>query len=162
MEKRKAEKAAAPKKQEPPLINPTNEDAERLQAIWNERARSKHEEQNIYRSEEARAAHSAQFKPADVCKIKQETYSMNSKGSYAKAETKGLCANAELEPRNFNTGWSSEAERRAKARGPAVCKIRVTGYGSEMRVIVITDKPQKKLPAQIWEKLPAQPELIAA
>jgi hypothetical protein len=31
-----------------------------------------------------------------------------------------------------------------------------------MAVIVLTDKPQKPFPAEVWEALPAQPDLIHA
>src|SRR5207244_2536602 len=80
---RKTEKKAALKKETIPLINPTDEEAERLQAAWNERARDEHEKRNIYSSPEARERHSAQFNPAQVCRITQATYSQNSKGAYA-------------------------------------------------------------------------------
>jgi hypothetical protein len=59
--------------------------------------------------------------------------------------------------------YSSEGEARRKARGPAIAQVRVT-YGSSymaMAVIVLTDKPQKPFPAEVWEALPAQPELAS-
>ncbi len=148
---RKAEKKAAPKKETIPLVNPTDDDAQRLQDAWNERARDAHEKRNIYSSPEARASHSAQFKPAEVTRIPQAVYSANSQGSYARAETRGVCRNMVIEPK-FSNLWSSEAEKRAKDRGPAVCTIRRT-WGTDSchdSVIVITDKPQKPLPAAVW------------
>jgi hypothetical protein len=138
---RKAEKAAAPKKVKPPLINPTDADAERLQAIWNERARVQYEA-NPY------AKYQAAFEPSTVCRIPQAVYSANSKGSCARAETNDFCADARQEP----TSYSYRGEF-----GPVICQIRTTwGDGNTTnkadRVIIITDKPQKPLPAAMWEK----------
>lgn len=143
-----------------PLINPTDEDAERLQALMNE-----HHVAEWIRHHGKPTEH---YKPktAQVERITQACYSQNSKGSYAKAETRGLCANGVLEDRSSNM-WSSAANARAKARGPAVCKIRIAGYDPE-RVLIITDKPQKALPAKVWEQYepkqeaPATQELQAA
>lgn len=131
----KAEKQAKPKSTAPALVNPTDADAERLQAIINERCVAKKQSWE-------------KFEPVKVCRLTQTQYSAASSGSYAKAETRGLCADATLEDKSSNL-WSSSAAASAKARGPAVCKIRVTGY-DPVRVIVITDKPQKSLPAATW------------
>ena len=62
--------------------------------------------------------------------------------------------------------YSSAAEERRMARGPAVAQVRVT-YGATymaMRVIVLTDKPQKPFPGEVWESYtqPTQAELIHA
>lgn len=145
---RAAEKAAAPKKTECPLINPTEEEAEKLQALWNARAKAAYDEK--YDSK-----YYDPFKAAEVCKIPQAIYSQNSKGAYARAETLGLCVNGILEPA-FSNLWTSEGEKRAKERGPALCKIRVTSGNSSQwpyvkRVIVLTDKPGKPFPAAVWE-----------
>lgn len=153
-EAKKAAKKAAPKKEVCPLINPTDEDAERLQALWNERARARHEKGNIYSSEGARKLHSDQFKPKEITRITQATYSANSKGSYARAETRGLCRDGNLTDRESNM-WSKSAEERAKRIGAPVCNIRVTGY-DPYSVIVLTDKPQKPLPAAVWVKLESE------
>jgi hypothetical protein len=93
------------------------------------------------------------FTPQEVCRITQAVYSANSKGSYVRAETRDLCRNGELSERETNM-YSSAAEERRKARGPAVAQVRVT-YGATymaMRVIVLTDKPQKSFPAAVWEE----------
>jgi hypothetical protein len=93
------------------------------------------------------------FTPTEVCRITQATYSANSKGAYAKAETRTLHRNGELSDRESNL-YSEAAQARRKARGPAVAQVRVT-YGATymaMRVIVITDKPQKPFPAAVWEE----------
>ena len=115
----KARKANAPKKDACPLINPTDEDAERLQAIWN-------------------AARSSKWGDAEkpVTRITQAQYSANSGGSYSAAETKLIAAGG-LEPRS-HSGRHLE---------PAICKVRFLGRS----VIILTDKPQKKLPAEAFE-----------
>ena len=121
-ERKAKEKAARPK--EPALINPTDEDAERLQSLWNERAKDR--------------------PPAPVVRMTQAQYSAVSKGSYAKAETRTLHAGGWLARRASNM-WSSEGAAYEKKIGAAQCKIRMCGY-SPTQVIIITDKPQKALP----------------
>jgi hypothetical protein len=150
-----------PPSTKPPLINPTEEDAERLQSIWNERAREKHCTHHLakYGRDYAET-----FKPAAVVRIKQATYSANSKGAYARAETRGLHANAELADRASNMYCAEERKRRERI-GPILCEIRQTSGGSDWytppSVIVLTDKPAKALPAGVWT-VPAQPELSLA
>lgn len=155
-------KAAAPVKDACPLINPTDADAERLQALWNERALADYlkADPSYHKPED--------FKPSTICRITQAVYSANSKGSFARAETRGLCSNGELENNpNWNM-YSREREARAKRIGPALCKIRKThGDGNTSnaadRVIILTDKPQKPLPAAVWQPLAQpQPETVNA
>lgn len=138
-----AAKEKAAKGENCPLINPTDEDAERLQDAINER-----------HADEWRRHHGTpteHYKPkkGSVQRITQAVYSANSTGSYAKAETRGLCADMQLEDRSSNM-WSSAANERQRLRGPALCKIRITGY-DPVSIIVITDKPQKPLLATCWE-----------
>lgn len=152
---KKATKAAQPTKEPCPLINPTDEDAEKLQKLLNDRRQAEHEARNTYTSTTAREIHSKQFKPSTVCRITQAHYSAVSKGSYGNAETRGLCHDAQIEPRESNM-WNREAEKEAKERGPAVCQLRTaysdgSDYGAR-RVIILTDKPQKPFPASVWEK----------
>jgi len=112
---------------------------------------------NRIQDELLRKKHPQPFTATEVCRIKQATYSANSQGSYAKAETRYLYHNGELSERESNM-YSSEGEARRKARGPAVAQVRVT-YGSSymaMAVIVLTDKPQKPFPEEVWEALPAE------
>ena len=146
---RKAAKAAAPKKPPCPLVNPTDADAERLIAMWNEKRRANHEEHNQYRSPEARKMHSDQFKPCKIQRITQAIYSANSKGSFARAQTRALCSLGRLEERNVFHDYSGQAQRKAE-RGPAVCEIRTTGF-DPVHVLILTDKPQKPLPAAVWQ-----------
>jgi hypothetical protein len=165
-------KANVPKKAPCPLVNPTNEDADRLQALWNERAKADHEAANTYRSAEARAMHSAQFKPATVCRIPQAVYSENAKGAYSRAFTRTLHRDGF---KGLNPEYNMHSEGRSKYSekiGKALCQIRLTreGEGSHHtphRVIVLTDKPQKPLPAAVWEKHEApaavvEPETVNA
>lgn len=139
---KKAAKAAAPKSTAPPLVNPTLEDAERLQAVINAHYESEWIRQHGQPSEWRKPKD-----PGEVCKVTQAEYSAASKGSYARAETKDLCAMGEID-----TGHRQSSSSRARAAriGPVLCKVRMTGYEPPI-VIHITDKPAKALPAAIWE-----------
>lgn len=151
---KKADKAAAPKKRIVPLINPTDKDAERLQKLWNDRKQAKHEERNTYTSPEARASHSALFKPSTVCRITQAQYSANSGGTYSKCETTEIEAG----------GVMVSGYRMREKIGNPVCKIRTTPgeYQSATRVIIITDKPQKPLPPTLWKAPKVEKETVHA
>ena len=137
-----ARKASAPKSAKPPLLNPSDADAERLQAIINIRAEAEHKRLNSYGRD---------FEPAAVLRITQADYSAASKGSYAKAETRGICAGGEVELRTWNM-YSKERDAERKRMGPAVCELRMCNYARQ--VIILTDKPQKALPAAVWLDLP--------
>lgn len=145
VQKKKAEKAAAPKADPCPLINPTDEDAERLQAAINERHSDKWKRHHGEPTEHYKP------KSGSVQRITQAVYSANSKGSYARAETRALHRNMELADRVTNM-YSSHGEERRRRIGKPVCQIRITGY-DPVSVIVLTDKPQKPIPVAVWEKL---------
>lgn len=123
-----ADKAAAKasKPKAPPLINPTDEDAERLQAIWN-----RHAVERGHKGE-----------PATVRRMTQAEYSAASKGSYAHCTTTDVSE-------NLRKPWRDEDRE-------IVFKVRASVNGFSMtagsRVIVITDKPQKPIP---WEDVEA-------
>jgi hypothetical protein len=154
---KKEAKAKAPKSTAPALVNPTLEDAQRLQSLINER----HLAEWTLRHGKASGAYKAP-EPVEVCAITQATYSANSSGTYARAGTRGLCGNGQIEDATSNM-WTSKAAERAKLRGPAVCKIRITGY-DPVRVIHITDKPAKPakpLPAAVWAEYVAPVETKA-
>lgn len=110
----------------PALINPTPEDAQRLQDIWNA------------------------GKPADrqskIALMTQEAYSARSKGSCGIAETVNVTERGRAFYENYN-GIQF-------AGHTAVCKVRKTSAGTGLyaadRVIVITDKPQKPIP---WDAI---------
>jgi hypothetical protein len=119
---RKAEiKAAKPKA--PSLINPTEEDAQKLQAMWN--ASAKH--------------------PSEIWRMTQSEYSDRSKGSY------GMCSAVEIDEQGKRR-WAGcygmsgrETVFKLRIGGPSNQEI----YGA-YRVVVITDKPQKPIP---WSDL---------
>jgi len=144
----KAKKAAAPKAEPCPLINPTDADAERLQAAWNERARNEYAARNP----------GADFRPSTICRITQAQYSANSTGSFARASTIELCRDMQ-EKWDSGNMYSSHVIAHNKRIGAPVCKIRKT-YGdgnttnAAPRVIILTDKPQRELPAAVWESAP--------
>jgi hypothetical protein len=119
LDTKKAEKAAAPKPAPCPLVNPTDDDAERLQAVWNE--------------QDARPGEA----PATVERMTQATYSANSGGAYSAVET------AEVTGGGFRRRGAGSSDFEDF---PAVAKVRRHGR----RVIVITDKPQKRMPAGAW------------
>jgi hypothetical protein len=142
---RKAEKAARPKVEKPPLINPTDADAEKLQAIWNARTKSEYDASML--RQYGTPLSDSDFKLSTVCRVTQAVYSSHSKGSYASAKTRGIGAGGELKGTHYNAKPIKE-----------FCELRTTGsdgntYGAK-RIIVLTDKPQKPLPAEVWLELP--------
>jgi hypothetical protein len=151
VKERKAKaKATTPKA--PSLINPTDDDAERLQSLWNAQGLTKHEQ--------AKAEHRlyGDFKPSAVCRMTQAQYSNCSKGTYANFETIEICENG-FQPRGRWEGVETS---------PVAFKIRKRyggggGYTPNI-IIVITDKPQKPLPLN-WEAIldaqtPAEAEML--
>lgn len=118
------EKAARPKSTAPALINPTDADAERLQAIWNEQSNG-----NRWSEKPGN--------PPTVARLTQAQYSAASKGAYAR------CESQEITGGGFQTE-SGGCMRHADC--PTVAKVRRWGY----RVVILTDKPQKAIPANVW------------
>ncbi len=120
----KAARKADPKG--PVLINPTPEDAQRLQDIWN--------------------AGQPADRQSKIALMTQEAYSARSKGSYGIAETVNVTERGRAFYENYN-GIQF-------AGHTAVCKVRKTSAGTGLyaadRVIVITDKPQKPIP---WDAI---------
>ena len=142
----KVRKAAAKATAPPtiPLINPTPADAQRLQDMLNARHAKD-------------AARYETPKASEVLSCPQAVYSANSKGSYARAETITYHAGAT----ERDTGWNSRASSHNRLIGPAVCKVRTTGYHPR-RVVVLTDKPQKALPAALWMPFASPVEAVTA
>ena len=104
----------------PKLLNPTNADAERLQAIWNQAAQDKHPDAPL----------------SSVKYITQKTYSYQSKSDVVGTHGIGSAGN------QYRFAHNEKA-------GDVVCKLRChTYYMSRAAacVIVLTDKPQKPLP----------------
>jgi hypothetical protein len=121
LEALKAEKKSkAPEKAPCPLINPTDADAERLQAIWNAAAKE----------------------PSAVRKLAQAEYSAASGGAYSTCET-AIVSEFGTERRVGYYGGMAEDERCSVFK---VRKAPSSGMNSADRVVIITDKPQKPLP----------------
>lgn len=123
-----ARKAASKAKKEAgedcPLINPNEEDASKLQAIWNDEAT---------RRKEA---------PGEVCLMTQDQYASVSKGYGVRASTVIICEHGT----EHRTRYGRNLTRFS------LFKVRKLngGYMKADRVIVLTDKPKKQLP---WERL---------
>jgi hypothetical protein len=134
-ERKASEKATKPKPAA--LINPTDADAERLQAIWNAAALEGHNSQKRYN----------EFKPSAILRMTQAQYSANSKGSYANFET----ADVSEKLATIKRHWNGD-------RGGRVCvfKLRTRSPHSlnpaAPHIVILTDKPQKPLP---WEEADA-------
>lgn len=139
---------AAAKKQEnakkpkgPPLINPTLENAQRLQDSLNANARAFFDRHRM-----------PNFVPAEVVQVTQSVYThVSGQGSYAKAKTVELAANG------------LPANERG-AVGAVVCRVRMGNgiqvYGAD-RVIVLTDQPQKPLPIAWPSPATSMPDAVA-
>lgn len=125
---REAKKAApaAPK-----LINPTREDAERLQALIN--------------AEQVKAGNPYGREPGQVVAVTQAEYSAASKGAYSRAEVAEFHGGGKQSAKSYH-GRTRVMDARL---GPVVCKVRVTGY-APAKVVHLTDKPAKPLPAALW------------
>lgn len=123
----KAKKAASKAKKEAgedcPLINPTEADAERLQAVWNEQSPRRRE------------------KPGVPVKMTQAQYTDASKG-YGSSGTVVIC----------ETGTEHRTKYGKNVTRFSLFKVRKlrAGCGETDRVVIITDKPQKPLP---WDRL---------
>lgn len=117
----------------PKLINPTDEDAQRLQDQLNEQARKR------------ASKYSDPPKPAPVRRMTQAAYSARSKGTYSHYSAEYLCDDGSTRSDKYGS-----IRRGVKY----LCKVRIgpSGLGSFYAadsVIVLTDKPQKPLPA--WD-----------
>ena len=149
-EAKKAAKASKPKAI--PLLNPTPEDAERLQRAWHDHAAAK----------AASKGYAGQVERLPVLTTTQAIYSSNSKGSYALCETRTLYADGRLSRRESNM-YCAEGQKYDASLGEPVCKIRIKASGSwhvANRVILITDKPQKPLPVD-WAAIESAAEPVA-
>src|SRR5690606_951908 len=96
----------------PKLINPTPEDAERLQAIWNAASR---------------------YGASEVAEMTQAEWANQSKGSYANGKTVFLGPDGNETYRQY---YGNTAE------GAVCKVRRFSGGMSAGRVVCITDKPQ--------------------
>ena len=117
-----------------PLINPSREQAEQLQRIWNLRMAA------------ARKGKQGAAKPNEVRATEQAFYSANSKGDYDVFKTVEIAADG----RPVRMGWQGHERVRS---GEPVARIRISSLGNQMyqpdAVVVITDKPGKPLPIDL-------------
>jgi hypothetical protein len=121
-------KAAEPKKpKDPPLINPTREDAEKLQEIWND--------------EFAKRCKSWYTPPvrSTVIEMTQNEYTAASKAVYWRNGSIIFVG---------EDGNETYEQYRGNVKAGAVCRVRRWYESSQAyRVIILTDKPQKHLPS---------------
>lgn len=152
-ERKATEKANKPAS--PSLVNPTEADAERLQATLNAIGRAKHEANNKREP----------YKPTEVLRMTQAKYSELSKGTYSHFETRTLHNAGGIIARRSSNMWSREGTDYDTALGDAVCKVRIAsgthlGWYNPPHIVVITDKPQKPLPLD-WEAIENMSEAAA-
>ena len=118
------------------LINPSLEEAKKLQALWNQDMIDSCSKNNY------------KAKIAELKETTQAIFSLNSKGDYAPFKT------VELDDRGREICYKWERHERVKT-GVPVCRIRIfTGGGDFYKahcLAVLTDKPSKSLPIQ-WEE----------
>lgn len=141
--KERKAKAKASKPAAPSLVNPTDADAERLQAALNDKERARHEKAKA----ERRTFDT--FEPSEVLRMTQAKYSELSRGTYSSFEARTLHAGDRISRRHSNM-YSAESTAYAKSIGAPLCKVRIYSGGSFYkadRVVVLTDKPQKPFPA---------------
>lgn len=143
-EKKKEQTAKRKENPAPKLINPTLEEAEKLQDLWNKRAKAKYDTKKTSYCKEF-----DEFR--QVIKGTQASYSEASKGTYARYETRTLYADGTLD----RVGRSNPSQ--------PICKIRVKqagGWDAPESVVVLTDKPGKPLGLD-WQAIEA-PETVTA
>ena len=119
-----------------PLVNPTDDDAEKLQALWN------------YKAKQSRWG-SGTDKTKPVMRMTQAQYSEFSKGTYSKCETKFIKDNGEETYKQYY----------GNVEDGSAFKVRVCGYDPR-QVIIITDKPQKPLPGLCIENSSAEEKAV--
>lgn len=116
------------------LVNPTQEQAEQLQRIW-----------NLHMAAACKGKHQA-AQPNTVRAITQDAYSRNSKGDYAPLKTVDL----DDAGRVVTMTWRN---RERVLSGEPVVRVRIyTGGGDYYKppaVVVISDKPGKALPIDL-------------
>ncbi len=126
-------KATKTKKKTISLINPTIEEAKRVQKMWNDYTNKRY------------ISHKTDYS-SEIIEMTQAQYSARSKGSYTPYFTKNIGVNGF----QVHVGYKGPDQE-------TLFKLRLTsGSGSNSlyspyRIIVITDKPQKKLPEFVTE-----------
>lgn len=136
-ESKAAKKATTPKA--PPLINPTREEAQKLQDIWNAKAAEAY----------AKGGHRGDAPRSEVFEMTQAEYSARSRGSYSPGGT------VDIKETTTERGRVTVFSVR-KFSGSGFC------YHTPNRVVVLTDKPQKQIPwAEIEKTLSEQPNEVS-
>lgn len=140
-EAKKAEKASKPKP--PPTINPTDEDAEKLQAIWNAAAKASHDRAQMERYGKIYT----EYQPSEIRRMTQAAYSQQSKGSSPSATI--LAITERLNDEYHGRGGRME-----------VFKVRRSYPGglsyAACRVVVLADKPRQPIPWDAVDKAKAK------
>lgn len=129
----KIERRKSEKPKDAPLINPTLEQAERLQKMWNKRVHLTY------------AIKTYRPKDNQVLSVTQATYSDNSGGSYSRLETKEIDDNGAIISSHWHGGKFVKT-------GEAVARIRVRhmlDMGGARGVVHINDKAAKDLPIDL-------------
>lgn len=140
----------------PKLINPTPEDAQRLQDALNAAAKDRQADSYTARD----------FQPTAVTSMTQDEYSTRSKGTHSRYKTQYL--------HQTPSGFLVLDNRLSPIRGgehvkgwQPICKVRTAPrveFYSPESVVVITDKPQKPLPdwtAQSADETQTEPAATA-
>ncbi len=140
---KKARKAAAPAPL--PLINPTDADAERLQTLWNEAGKAAHIESNV---RQYGRDYIDRYKPTAVRRMTQAQYSEALGGAYSSVKTDEIGHEGEVQSTRYN---AKQIATFAKVRSSHVSS---DSWHSPRAIVVLTDKPQKEFPAQVWAKAP--------
>ena len=141
--------STAPKKT--PLINPSIEEAEKLEELWNGDALARHKKQYSNLP-------SMKLDKVEIYPTTQAIYSANNKGDYSPFETIEL----DQYGRKVSTVWRGMARVQT---GEPVCRVRVKSSNtsslySPAHVVVLKDKPTKSLPIDFVAVVPNE-EVVA-
>lgn len=129
--KARKETAKATKPAAPALINPTDEDAQKLQDIWNAEEKARFDR---------RSDKYGECPVSTVLRMTQAEYSACSGGTYSKCETSCVSENClVMRVGNDRTNRVTMFKVRTASAGGS-------SFFAARRVVVITDKPQKPLP----------------
>jgi hypothetical protein len=120
--KQKAEKAARPKVEKPALINPTDADAAKLQAIWNTTHRD----------------------PSEPLRMTQAEYAARSGSTFSVCKT--VVVNEFGQEKSFSLMFERSRSEVFKVRRACGAE-----FNQAPRVVVLVDKPQKPLPWEAVE-----------
>lgn len=148
---KQARKACAPAPI--PLINPTDADAERLQVLWNEKGRSAHCESH---QRQYGRDYADQYKPTAILRMTQAECSAAIGGAFSSVVTVEIGHEGEPQGKRCN---SKQIDVFAKIRTAHVSN---GGWHAPRHVVVLTDKPQKPLPAAVWLPVAAPVEAVTA